>query len=475
MNPDEIRARLDEIAGNLKEIDTEYAGQALPDAKREEFESLVAERAEMERLSAELEARRAVIETAAAQPESREAGFNVSKPRVKGEDIYDLSTVRASVSSPEQAASELRDRAKTAIERSHFPGSHVNQEDAQSNVERLLTMVDNEHGVLARRILETGSPIYTRAFGKAVEGRPLTDSETRALSTTDASGGYAIPFTLDPTVIHTSNYSVNPYRNISRVVQVVTDNWNGVTSAGVTAAYSEEASEVAESSPTFAQPAIHPERASVFIPFSIELGQDWTGLQTELTSMVMEAKDDLEAEKFTTGAGLSSKEPQGVNTGGTVSVNTAATATFAVGDIYKLEQELPARYRPRAQWVAKRNFYNAIRQFDTAGGAQLWTENLQRGLANNVPTPGNLGYNLLGYQANECSAQPYTTSTGGTIAMFGDFSRFVIVDRIGMSVELVPHLFGASRKPTGSRGFYAIWRNSSQVVDPNAFRKLKAL
>ena len=58
--------------------------------------------------------------------------------------------------------------------------------------------------------------------------------------------------------------------------------------------------------------------------------------------------------------------------------------------------------------------------------------------------------------------------------MIGDFSHHLMLDRIGMSVELVPHLFGSSnRYPTGQRGLYAFWRSSSKVLAWQAFRTLK--
>jgi len=50
-----------------------------------------------------------------------------------------------------------------------------------------------------------------------------------------------------------------------------------------------------------------------------------------------------------------------------------------------------------------------------------------------------------------------------------------------MSVELIPHLFGSSnRYPTGQRGLYMYWRNSSKVLTPglsanSAFQSLKLL
>jgi hypothetical protein len=41
----------------------------------------------------------------------------------------------------------------------------------------------------------------------------------------------------------------------------------------------------------------------------------------------------------------------------------------------------------------------------------------------------------------------------------GDFQAgYLIADRLGMSVELIPHLFGATNRfPTGQRGLFAIW------------------
>ena len=41
-----------------------------------------------------------------------------------------------------------------------------------------------------------------------------------------------------------------------------------------------------------------------------------------------------------------------------------------------------------------------------------------------------------------------------------------------MMVDVVPHLFGANRRPTGQRGLYAMWRNNSKVLVDNAFRVL---
>jgi len=55
----------------------------------------------------------------------------------------------------------------------------------------------------------------------------------------------------------------------------------------------------------------------------------------------------------------------------------------------------------------------------------------------------------------------------------GDFAHgFLIVDRVGMNVELVPTVFGAAQGnlPTGTRGYYAWWRNNSIILIQNAIR-----
>ena len=64
-------------------------------------------------------------------------------------------------------------------------------------------------------------------------------------------------------------------------------------------------------------------------------------------------------------------------------------------------------------------------------------------------------------------------TAGSAIMLFGDFRYFAIIDRIGMTVEVIPHLFGSTnQRPIGSRGLLAYWRNTSKVLSAAAFRKL---
>ena len=56
----------------------------------------------------------------------------------------------------------------------------------------------------------------------------------------------------------------------------------------------------------------------------------------------------------------------------------------------------------------------------------------------------------------------------------GEWSRFVIAGHAAGTVfELVPHVFGASQRPTGTRGLFAQWRFASKVIDVDAFRRCR--
>jgi HK97 family phage major capsid protein len=79
---------------------------------------------------------------------------------------------------------------------------------------------------------------------------------------------------------------------------------------------------------------------------------------------------------------------------------------------------------------------------------------------------------LLGRPVWESTAMAAALTTGSKILVIGDWRYFVIVDRVGMDIEILPQLLGANRRPTGQRGLYAYWRNSSDVLSAAAFQVL---
>jgi HK97 family phage major capsid protein/HK97 family phage prohead protease len=467
---EERRQRDEEIGVRFQEIHSEFGATQLPDESKAEWDNLIVERNENRAAISDYERRSRELALMANNGSDHEpVGLNEHRSSGRGtkgvpSNVYAVEEYRQLSTNMEELRGNYRAGALQILERATFPHPDAKRSDVQSHVQWLLDNRDDAEGHLAQRMIITGSPTYQRAFGKTLKGSPLTAEEQRAMALgSDADGGFAVPFQLDPTVILTSNGVINPIRQIARVEQIVGKEWDGVTSSGITVSRVAENTQASDDSPTLLQPKVRAERVQGFIPFSVELGQDWAALQSEMAKLLADAKDVEEANSFITGNGT---PPQAGGLIGSMDagslLETATTGTFAVGDIYALEEAVPPRFRSQANIIANRAIYNRIRQFDTYGGASLWVRLLD-----------GLGNELIGYPAREASVMASTVVTGDKVMVMGDFKQFLIVDRLGMSIELIPHLFGANGRPTGQRGIYAVWRNNSCVLAPNAFRVLE--
>src|SRR3546814_12886589 len=110
------------------------------------------------------------------------------------------------------------------------------------------------------------------------------------------------------------------------------------------------------------------------------------------------------------------------------------TTLFRSADVYTLDNSLPARYRANSSWLANRAIYNRIRQFDTAGGAQMWER-----------IGGAQPNELLGRPALEDEDMDSTLGGAGAsssyVLVYGGFQHYVIADRIGMMGVFIPHIY----------------------------------
>ena len=463
--------QLEQVIARAREIDAELAeieardeitedDATRVDSLIEEGDGLAARRVDLE---ARMEARSRVAK-AAEKPENLDR--SIGRPVVdKSRSPYDVLEDRGA------SVGEVRAAAREAVQREDFVGS-----DYGPAVARLLDTKDRD-GVLSRRVLLTGSDAYRSAFVKALAGGvdSFTDaerravSEMRAASLTDAAGGFAVPFPIDPTLILTGDGSSNPFRQISRVETGTTDSWQGISAAQVTASWDGEAAEVSDDTPVWAQPKATAKKAQAFVPASIEITQDYPGLAGDLVSILVDAKDNLEAVAFATGA-VGGNNPDGVvplvvayDTGSSIQASAGADA-FAVGDVYATQAKTPPRNRSAGSWVANLLTINLIRQFGTANNHALLTQ-----LADGQPPT------LLGQPLYESSAMDGVINAAAEnyMLLHGDFNQFLIYDRVGMSVELIPHLFAtANNLPSGQRGWYAHWRVGTALLDGNAFTVL---
>lgn len=476
-------ARIAEIDARVAELDADHAGTVMPEAAATEWTDLNRERDQHVAAVTELRARRERIQALSGNQNATaratgEVPQSAALVRSRGDQIYDLKQIRANAPTEEEYRDALHDNARRAIERCR-PAQYRGQskERIQEHVEDLLARCDDRHGTFAQRVLITGSPIYQRAFGKyLLSGNKdmLSPEEARALSVGGGSpvgseGGFAVPFDLDPTVILTSDGEVSPLRQIARVEQIASKTWQGITSSGITVTRSTEGADSTDNAFTVDQPEVSPTRVLAVVPFSVEIDQDWTGLRSEVARLLADAKDVEEAQSFVTGDGTGNN-PEGIATGLDASSEVTATNAGQIdlgGDgstvgLLDLESELPVRFRGRARFLANKSIYQAVRGLGTGSdGADLWVR-----LSASQPPE------LLGYPAHEASAMS-GFGPNARLLILGDFQQFLIVDRLGMLVEVQPHVVGANNLWTGQRAINAMWRNSSLVLVDNAFRVLR--
>lgn len=381
-----------------------------------------------------------------------------------------MSVIRLPVSEArDMALHRLDERAATR---------HMSADEKDEVERQVRTSTD-----IARRILVTENDHYRSAWLKMVT-RPngaiyLDEEERHAMMAWDeyrtmsegttTAGGFGIPVFIDPSIIMTAQGSGNPFLQLARTADVNTNAWKGVNSAGVTWSFDAENAAVSDDSATIAQPSVTVFMARGFIPYSIELGQDYPSFASEMSTLLAEGYDELLIDKFTRGSG--SGEPQGALTAISgsaacrVNIQTSGAA-FGANDPYNVWKALPQRFRRKASWLMSVDTNNKIRQLGTANVFHAYTENL----------PAEWADQLFGKTTYESPYMPDTTtstSLNSGLVLVGDFKNYLIARRGGMSVEQIPHLFDITANlPTGTRGWFGYSRIGGGVVNTSGFRLL---
>jgi HK97 family phage major capsid protein len=157
------------------------------------------------------------------------------------------------------------------------------------------------------------------------------------------------------------------------------------------------------------------------------------------------------------------RPPSPPRTGLTTSqrVQTVGSGAIALADVYSLKAALEStRFAGSATWA-----FNPGR-LDTVFGLTPSGSTTEPQIMVDRQGP------LLGRPTAEWSTMATAATTGTKWALYGSFQDgYVIGDRLGMQLEILPHLFGSgSRYPTGQRGAFAIWRNDGRVKVANALR-----
>jgi HK97 family phage major capsid protein len=201
------------------------------------------------------------------------------------------------------------------------------------------------------------------------------------------------------------------------------------------------------------------------VPFSWELGQDDPGLTGELVRLIADGRDVNDAMVFFSGT-ASSNQPQGLmnELTATQGVLTAGTATVVADDLWNLKAAIPARFTPNTTFAAPPAMFDRLYRLTPTGGTSE---------PSLMPTRDGA---LMGRPTVEWSFNSGTaTPTSGTLVIAGDFTNYLIADRLGLTAVPIPTLFGgtaAFHPPTGESGL-AVWgRTGAGVTVANAFRVL---
>lgn len=458
MTIDELRERRDRLTAELEDLRTREQSDGVRTRIADTDTALT-------RVNGEIAAAEARRDAAMRQ---FERGHGESGDVTDGQ-TSDRSTMSTKHRIKGEGASEVRDAALRAVDGAFDRG----QLDEPSGA-RLVELIGRDRfGLDAAYIDAIASPAYERAFAKRITGMAgaeaalsAEESEamqavgqamaTRAMAVGEGStGGFAVPLSLDPTILLSNDGAVNPIRELATVSTIVTTTWQGVSSAGVEAKFAAEAAETADGAPKLGQPEITPERASVWVPYSIESGMDWPGLAAELARLFADARAVKEAEVFATGKG-EENIPQGLVAGAKL-VETATKEIVVSGDVYALQEKLAARWQPRATWLGANGVANHIHKMVAKGDTE------------EAPLMSDDRTSILGKPFREVSTMSAKVTTKlEKVLAYGDIaSAFRVVDRVGMTVEPVP-LVLKEGVPTGQRGLFAYFRVGSKVIIPEA-------
>lgn len=468
---DELRATVTEIEAEQRKLNDEIGEQVPTPEQDTAWDQLVARhkaaKEELARAETRANERRSFVAGLPERGGRAEAGDGArSAPAVHlRRDPFEVLDTRGVGLSDGELRRTLVDSTLRAVE------GRVDDGDNQSHFERTFKRHAGDTR-WAANLLARLRPEYESGWAKLMMGRQelLTNEERTALSAgSNTNGGYLIPTHLDPTIILTNSGTSNVIRSLSRVVTLTEGStWNGVTSAGVTASFDAELTEVSDDSPTFGRVSIDVHKAQSLVQASIEAFEDISNLTADVMMLFADARDRLEGSAHATGTG--SDQPTGIVTALDANTNveiiSTTAATIGEVDIHSVYRQVPIRWRGRGTWLTNPLYSLAVKRLGTAVSSSY---------SGDLTQP--VSERWLGRPVVESDDMPttQTTTANDNEIVFGDFSNFVIVDKPGsMSVEFIPHLFNTSNNlPDGRRGWYAYWRTGSDSVNDLGFRLLQ--
>jgi len=190
------------------------------------------------------------------------------------------------------------------------------------------------------------------------------------------------------------------------------------------------------------------------VPFSVSLLEDASNLVDVFVQMVADTLAMDEDTAFITGDGAN--KPMGLLSGSAnahsfTEVASGAASSLTMGGLRNLRRGVSAQYRSRARWLGNS---------DTAGDIESLLDGMARPYFDDV----TVGQPLLRYIWMESEAMP-DVAAGAFPLLFGDFSGYAIVERMGMTIQR----YNDSNTGINKVEFHVRRRIGGNVVEPYKF------
>lgn len=300
---------------------------------------------------------------------------------------------------------------------------------------------------------------YRDVFWKAVRFglNNLESEEKRSLNIgTDSEGGYTVPDEFERELQKELADEV-----VMRTLATVRESGSGVREIPIiddegTAAWIDEEGTYHESDITYDQKTISAHKLGRIIKVSEEFLQDsFMNVADHIREVFGRTFGEKEEEAFVTGNGTD--KPEGILEGGQEGKEATATDAIEATELIDLYHSLRRPYRARASWLASDDAVKAIRKLKDDNDHFLWQPGLQAGEPDR----------LLGRPVYISEKMEDLGADNKPVA-FGDFSKYWILDRRGITMQRLNELYAAD----GLVGFRMRKRLDGKLIIAEAVKYL---
>jgi len=294
------------------------------------------------------------------------------------------------------------------------------------------------------------------AYLRSGAGAPAEELKALTVSS-DPQDGYFAPAEMSSEFIR-DLVELSPVRGVASVRSTGAPSVIYPRRTGITNARWKGENQAQEGSePGFGQAEIAVKEVNTFVDISNQLLADGPQAETEVRLALAEDFAQKEALAFVSGDGV--LEPEGFMTNGAIAYTANGHATNLGADaLITLLYAQPAMYRNAGAWAMNGTTLATIRKLKDGQGNYLWQPSYQAGQPETI----------LGRPVVEMVDMPDVEADAFPI-LYGDFSGYRIVDRVGLSILVNPYILATQ----GLTRIHATRRVGGGVLQAAKFRRLK--